>query len=49
LGPLGPERCVRAELGLLSVERGFLAGASTVALIAGDAPLSISDHRSKTP
>ncbi len=33
----------------LSVERGFAAGASTVTLIAGDAPLSVSDHRSKTP
>jgi hypothetical protein len=33
----------------LSVERGFPADASTVTLIAGDAPLSISDHRSKTP
>jgi hypothetical protein len=33
----------------LSVERGFPADASTVSLIAGDAPLSVSDHRSKTP
>ena len=33
----------------LSVERGFAAGASTVTLVAGDAPLSVSDHRSKTP
>jgi AhpC/TSA family protein len=33
----------------LSVERGFPAEASTVTLIGGDAPLSISDHRSKTP
>ncbi len=33
----------------LSVERGFAADASTVTLIAGDAPLSVSDHRSKTP
>jgi hypothetical protein len=33
----------------LSVERGFRPGASTVTLVAGDAPLSISDHRSKTP
>jgi hypothetical protein len=33
----------------LSVERGFPAGASTVTLVAGDAPLSVSDHRSKTP
>jgi hypothetical protein len=33
----------------LSVERGFPAHASTVTLIAGDAPLSVSDHRSTTP
>jgi hypothetical protein len=33
----------------LGVERGFPAGASTVTLVAGDAPLSVSDHRSKTP
>ena len=33
----------------LHVERGFSAGASTVTLLAGDAPLSISDHRSRTP
>ena len=33
----------------LSVERGFSANASTVTLIGGDAPLSVSDHRSKTP
>jgi hypothetical protein len=33
----------------LSVERGFPAEASTVTLVAGDAPLSVSDHRSKTP
>jgi hypothetical protein len=33
----------------LSVERGFPADASTVTLIAGDAPLSISDHRSRAP
>jgi hypothetical protein len=33
----------------LSVERGFPTHASTVTLIAGDAPLSISDHRSTTP
>jgi len=33
----------------LSVERGFPAGTSTVTLVAGDAPLSVSDHRSKTP
>jgi peroxiredoxin len=33
----------------LHVERGFPAGASTVTLLAGDAPLSISDHRSTTP
>jgi hypothetical protein len=33
----------------LHVERGFPAEASTVTLVAGDAPLSISDHRSKTP
>ena len=33
----------------LHVERGFLRDASTVTLFAGDAPLSISDHRSRTP
>ncbi len=33
----------------LHVERGFAAEASTVTLFAGDAPLSISDHRSRTP
>jgi hypothetical protein len=33
----------------LSVERGFAPGASTVTLVAGDAPLSVSDHRSRTP
>jgi hypothetical protein len=33
----------------LHVERGFDRDASTVTLVAGDAPLSISDHRSKTP
>jgi len=33
----------------LSVERGFEAGASVVTLVASDAPLSISDHRSITP
>jgi len=33
----------------LHVERGFEAAASTVTLFAGDAPLSISDHRSRTP
>jgi peroxiredoxin len=33
----------------LHVERGFPADASTVTLVAGDAPLSISDHRSRTP
>jgi hypothetical protein len=33
----------------LHVERGFAAGTSTVTLLAGDAPLSISDHRSTTP
>jgi hypothetical protein len=33
----------------LSVERGYPPGVSTVTLLAGDAPLSISDHRSKTP
>jgi peroxiredoxin len=31
------------------VERGFEAGQSVVTLIACDAPLSISDHRSTTP
>lgn len=33
----------------LHVERGHPAAASTVTLVAGDAPLSISDHRSRTP
>ena len=33
----------------LHVERGFAPRRSTVTLVAGDAPLSISDHRSKTP
>ena len=33
----------------LHVERGFLRDVSTVTLFAGDAPLSISDHRSRTP
>ena len=33
----------------LSVERGFAPGASVVTLVACDAPLSISDHRSKAP
>jgi hypothetical protein len=33
----------------LSLERGFPAGVSTVTLVAGDAPLSVSDHRSKSP
>ena len=33
----------------LHVERGLDAGASAVTLLAGDAPLSISDHRSRTP
>jgi hypothetical protein len=33
----------------LHVERGFPAGASTVTVLAADAPLSISDHRSRTP
>ena len=33
----------------LHVERGFTPDASTVTLFAGDAPLSISDHRSRTP
>jgi hypothetical protein len=33
----------------LAADRGFGAGASTVTLLAGDAPLSVSDHRSKTP
>jgi hypothetical protein len=33
----------------LHVERGFAADASTVTLFAGDAPLSVSDHRSRTP
>ena len=33
----------------LHVERGFEPECSTVTLVAGDAPLSISDHRSRTP
>jgi len=33
----------------LHVERGLAAGASAVTLLAGDAPLSISEHRSRTP
>jgi hypothetical protein len=33
----------------LHVERGFRAGQPVVTLIASDAPLSISDHRSRTP
>jgi hypothetical protein len=33
----------------LHVERGFPASASTVTLLAGDAPLSVSDHRSRSP
>ncbi len=33
----------------LHVERGFGSETSTVTLVAGDAPLSISDHRSRTP
>jgi hypothetical protein len=33
----------------LHVERGFAPGASVVTLVPSDAPLSISDHRSKTP
>jgi peroxiredoxin len=33
----------------LHVEHGFAADASTVTAIAADAPLSISDHRSRTP
>jgi hypothetical protein len=33
----------------LHVERGFAADTSTVTLFAGDAPLSVSDHRSRTP
>jgi hypothetical protein len=33
----------------LHVERGFAATASTVTVLAADAPLSISDHRSRTP
>jgi Redoxin len=33
----------------LHVERGFAAGASVVTMFAGDAPLSISEHRSGTP
>jgi hypothetical protein len=32
----------------LHVERGFAGDASTVTLIAADAPMSISDHRSRT-
>jgi hypothetical protein len=33
----------------LHVERGLAAGTSAVTLLAGDAPLSISDHRSRAP
>jgi hypothetical protein len=33
----------------LHVERGFEPGQSVVTVIASDAPLSISDHRSRTP
>jgi hypothetical protein len=33
----------------LHVERGLAAGTSAVTVFAGDAPLSISDHRSRTP
>jgi hypothetical protein len=33
----------------LSVERGFAPGQDVVTLIGCDAPLSISDHRSRTP
>jgi peroxiredoxin len=33
----------------LHVERGFPAGASAVTMLAGDAPLSISEHRSRSP
>jgi hypothetical protein len=32
----------------LHVERGFAASASVVTMLAGDAPLSISEHRSRT-
>jgi len=32
----------------LHVERGFAAGASTVTVLACDAPLSVSDHRSRS-
>jgi peroxiredoxin len=33
----------------LHVERGFASGSMVVTLVAADAPLSISDHRSRTP
>ena len=33
----------------LHVERGFPVGCSTVTVMAADAPLSVSDHRSRTP
>src|SRR5215468_8205368 len=33
----------------LHVDRGFAAGQSVVTVIGSDAPLSISDHRSRTP
>jgi peroxiredoxin len=33
----------------LHIERGFTSDASTVTVLAADAPLSVSDHRSKTP
>jgi len=33
----------------LHVDRGFPAAASVVTMFAGDAPLSVSEHRSRTP
>ncbi|HEY3766149.1 MAG TPA: redoxin family protein [Gaiellales bacterium] len=33
----------------LHVEHGFAAGTSVVTMLAGDAPLTISEHRSRTP
>jgi hypothetical protein len=55
LGQPGKLTCCLAENEEMSpweplhVERGFAPAATTVTLVAGDSPLSISDHRSKTP
>jgi len=40
---------VRSPWPPLHVERGFAAAASVVTMFAGDAPLSVSEHRSRTP